>query len=138
MPRKKILVVEDHEPNRALLLQLLADSFNLDEAPDGAEALRRIHAAPPDLILLDLSLPILDGWTLASRLKSSAATAAIPIVAITAHAMAGDRERALSAGCDEYLTKPVAEDTLFDAITRILGQRPTRPASRSNPPTPTS
>jgi CheY-like chemotaxis protein len=120
---KRILVVEDQELNRELLVQLLGESYDVRTACDGQEALDAVDKFNPDLILLDLSLPVLDGWSVARRLKSQPSTRRIPIIALTAHAMAGDRDQALKAGCDEYLTKPFREDQLFDLLQSILESR---------------
>lgn len=120
---KRVLVVEDQELNRELLIQLLAGSYEVETASDGREALSRVESFSPDLVLLDLSLPVLDGWAVARQLKSRPDTRMIPIVALTAHAMAGDRVQALEAGCDEYLTKPFREDDLFNLLDAILAPR---------------
>lgn len=117
---KRILVVEDQELNRELLIQLLAGFYEVETACDGQEALDRVDSFGPDLVLLDLSLPVLDGWTVARQMKSRPATRSIPIVALTAHAMSGDRHQALEAGCDEYLTKPFREEDLFGILNAIL------------------
>ena len=119
---KRILIVEDNEANRELLIQLLDEEFALETAVNGQEALDKAAASLPDLILLDLSLPIVNGWAVARRLKSSDSTRAIPVVALTAHAMAGDREKALQSGCDEYIAKPFEEEHLFSVIRTLLGE----------------
>src|SRR4028119_1043953 len=104
----KILVVEDNEANSDMLTRRLQHAgYELVLAWDGAESLQQASDEAPDLILMDLSLPVLDGWTAASHLKADAQTSSIPIIALTAHAMAGDRERALAVGCDDYDTKPI-------------------------------
>lgn len=92
-------------------------------AADGMQAILMAESELPDLILLDMSLPVIDGWEAARRLKASPATARVPIVALTAHAMAGDREKALAAGCDDYDTKPVDFPQLTAKIDAILGKR---------------
>ena len=103
----RILLVEDNEMNRDMLRRRLERiGYEVDEVGDGAEALVRAAAAPA-LILMDLSLPGMDGWEATRRLKADPATASIPVIALTAHVMAGDRERAIAAGCDEFETKPV-------------------------------
>ena len=117
---KRILIVEDVEVNRDLLVQLLEDEYTLFLAVDGAEGLAAAARDRPDLILMDLSLPILDGWEAIRRLKSDAALASIPVVALTAHAMSGDEEKARAAGCDDFLTKPIDEDLLFATLRRWL------------------
>ena len=119
---KKILIVEDVEFNRDLIVQLLEDSYDVLSAADGAEGLQLAAREHPDLILMDLSLPVIDGWEVTRRLKANAALHDIPIIALSAHAMMGDREKALQSGCDEYLSKPLDEDLLFAKLARFLGQ----------------
>jgi CheY-like chemotaxis protein len=112
----KILLVEDNEMNRDMLSRRLQRrGHEVALAVDGAEGVSMAHAQKPDLILLDMSLPVLDGWEAARQLKSADDTRAIPIIALTAHAMAGDREKALDAGCDDYDTKPIE-------LLRLLGK----------------
>jgi two-component system, cell cycle response regulator DivK len=120
---KKILIVEDVEFNRDLIVQLLEDTYNVLTAADGAEGLQLAAREHPDLILMDLSLPVIDGWEATRRLKANAALHDIPIIALSAHAMMGDREKALQSGCDEYLSKPLDEDLLFAKLARFLGQK---------------
>jgi CheY-like chemotaxis protein len=110
---KRILVVEDVELNRDLLFQLLEENYELVFAIDGAAGIAQAALARPDLILMDLSLPVVDGWEATRRIKADPATARIPIIALTAHAMTGDAEKAKTAGCDDFLTKPIDEDLLF-------------------------
>lgn len=119
----RILIVEDNLSNRELLVQLLEDLYTLDVAGDGQEALECVEKRLPDAILLDLSLPVLDGWAVARRLKADNSTQNIPIIALTAHAMAGDRERALEAGCDDYFPKPIREETLFALLRKHLNSK---------------
>lgn len=119
---KTILIVEDIELNRELLAQLLEDRHRLVFAEDGVAALERAAEARPDLILMDLSLPRMDGWEAIRRLKADPALAHIPVIALTAHAMRGDEERARGCGCDDFLTKPVDETLLFEKVARHLGQ----------------
>lgn len=117
-----ILVVEDNEMNRDMLCRRLAKrGFAVETAGDGEDALALAKECHPDLILLDMSLPVKDGWTTASELKSESATQHIPIIALTAHAMDGDRQRALTAGCDDYDTKPVDFKRLLVKIQTRLG-----------------
>lgn len=117
----RILLVEDNEMNRDMLSRRLRRrKFDVDLAVDGQEALDMTHEAAPDLILLDMSLPVKDGWTVAQELKAEGATKGIPIIALTAHAMVGDRERALAAGCDEYETKPIDFKRLVAKIEAML------------------
>jgi CheY-like chemotaxis protein len=119
----RILIVEDNLSNRELLVQLLEDLYTLDVAGDGQEAIERVEQRHPDAILLDLSLPVLDGWAVARRLKADDSTRTIPIIALTAHAMAGDRERALEAGCDDYSAKPIQEEILFALLQKHLNSK---------------
>ena len=118
---RTVLVVEDVELNRDLLVQLLEDKCRLIFAADGVAALERAAATKPDLILMDLSLPRMDGWEAARRLKADATLARIPIIALSAHAMRSHEERARASGCDEFLTKPIDETRLFETIARHLG-----------------
>lgn len=118
----KILLVEDNELNRDMLSRRLERrGFALVLAGDGAEALERARAERPDLVLMDLSLPVLDGWEATRRLKAAPDTAGIPVIGLTAHAMATDRDKCLEAGCDEYDTKPVELPRLLGKIERLLG-----------------
>jgi CheY-like chemotaxis protein len=117
-----ILIVEDTELNRDLLEQLLEEEHRLVFAADGVAALERAAETKPDLILMDLSLPRLDGWEATRRLKADPGLARTPVVALSAHAMRGDEERARAAGCDDFLTKPIDEDRLFATIARHLGR----------------
>jgi CheY-like chemotaxis protein len=116
----KILIVEDVELNVDLLVQILEDEFALEVANDGAAGVEAARAGRPDLILMDMSLPKLDGWEATRRLKADRATAHIPVIALTAHAMQGDRERALACGCADYVSKPIDEDILFATIRRLV------------------
>jgi len=116
----RILLVEDNEMNRDMLRRRLERiGYEVDEVGDGAEALVRAAAAPA-LILMDMSLPGMDGWEATRRLKSDPATASIPVIALTAHVMAGDRERAIAVGCDEFETKPVEFARLRAKIDKLL------------------
>lgn len=118
---KRILLVEDNAMNRDLTRrQLERSGYTVLTAPDGAAALSVVWIERPDLILMDLSMPILDGWTVTRQLKASPETRHIPVIALTAHAMAGDREKALAAGCDEYETKPVRIERLLPKIAALL------------------
>jgi CheY-like chemotaxis protein len=117
----KILLVEDNETNRDMLSRRLTrKGYQVIIAVDGAQGLSLAQQQAPDLILMDMSLPVLDGWEASRQLKTSAVTCAIPIIALTAHAMAGDREKALEAGCDEYETKPVEFQRLLNKIEALL------------------
>ena len=118
---KRILVVEDQELNLDLLVQLLEDCYEVVTAADGASGIEMAHRLRPDAILMDLSLPVLDGWEAIRQLKASAELKHIPIIALTAHAMTGDEQRAQDCGCDDYLTKPIDESLLYAALERHLG-----------------
>jgi CheY-like chemotaxis protein len=123
----KILLVEDNEMNRDMLSRRLQrKGFEVITAVDGAQGLEQARSAVPDLVLMDMSLPAVDGWEVTRRLKADPATQAIPIIALTAHAMAGDREKALEAGCDDYDTKPVELPRLLAKIEALLGRQPER------------
>ncbi len=117
---KRILIVEDVEDNRDLLVQFFEGQYEIFEAADGQEGIALAEKLRPDLILMDLSLPIIDGWEVASALKADARTRSIPIVAVTAHAMVGDEQRALAAGCDDYLSKPVDFAELERLVKKYL------------------
>ena len=118
---KTILIVEDVEFNLDLLVQLLEDDYAILTAADGAAGIELAERAHPDLILMDLSLPVIDGWEATRRLKAHATLHHIPIIALTAHAMSGDEEKARAAGCDDYLSKPIDEDLLFAKLRTFLG-----------------
>lgn len=118
---KRILIVEDIDFNRDLLIQLLEDTYEVLIAPDGATGITAAERERPDLILLDLSLPGIDGWETAHRLKSDAQLQDIPIIAVSSHAMRGDEEKARQAGCDDYLSKPLDEELLFKKLEHFLG-----------------
>jgi two-component system, cell cycle response regulator DivK len=116
-----LAVVEDNADNRLLLQALLGDRYELVEYENGADALAGIGAAPPDLVLLDISLPGMDGTEILQRIRADVALRALPVIALTAHAMAGDKEKFLAAGFDDYVTKPIVdENKLFAAIDRLL------------------
>jgi CheY-like chemotaxis protein len=122
MPR--ILLVEDNEMNRDMLSRRLQKrGFEVVMAEDGAQALTLASSASPDLVLMDVGLPDIDGWTVTRRLKEDASTAGIPIIALTAHALAADRERAFQAGCDDYETKPVELPRLIAKIEAHLAKK---------------
>src|SRR4051812_25057021 len=104
----KILLVEDNEENLDMLeYRLRRKGFEVHTARNGQEAIAQAQAHRPDLILMDLSMPVMDGWEATRRLKAATETRTIPVIALTAHAMVGDREKAIAAGCDDYATKPV-------------------------------
>lgn len=118
---KTILIVEDVELNRDLLVQLLEENYRLVLAADGEAALQKAAEARPDLILMDLSLPRMDGWEATRRLKADAEFARIPVIVLSAHAMRGHEERARASGCDDFLTKPIDETLLFRKLEKHLG-----------------
>jgi len=120
----KILVVEDNVFNRDLIQRFLEpEGFDVVVATDGADGLARAVADKPDLVLMDMSLPVVDGWEATRRMKADPATARIPVIALTAHAMLGDREKALDAGCDDYDTKPIDIERLLSKIRALLSAR---------------
>jgi CheY-like chemotaxis protein len=120
---KKILLVEDNEMNRDMLSRRLArKGYEVSIAVDGRQGVEMAETAAPDLILMDMSLPVLDGWEATRQLKNSDATRHIPVIALTAHAMSGDRERALEAGCDDYDTKPIELPRLLEKIESMLNR----------------
>ena len=117
----KVLLVEDNALNRDMLSRRLGRAgFTVITAEDGAAALDEMRANAPDAVLLDMNLPIKDGWTVASEAKQDSALAAIPIIALTAHAMEADRQKALSAGCDDYATKPIDFPALVAKLEALL------------------
>lgn len=119
----KILLVEDNEMNRDMLSRrLVKKGYEVISAITGKEGVRLATSVLPDVILMDMSLPEIDGWEATKQIKSQSATAKIPIIALTAHAMAGDREKAMQAGCDDYDTKPVDLGRLIEKVTRLLNK----------------
>ena len=119
----KILLVEDNEMNRDMLSRrLLRKGYEVVMAVDGEQAVAMAQSEKPDLILMDMSLPIIDGWEATRRVKTAEASSRIPIIALTAHAMSGDRERALGAGCDDYDTKPIEMPRLLEKIDALLAR----------------
>jgi len=118
---KKILIADDNQDSRELVIKILAhEGYLLIEAIDGEDALNKISSEKPDLILMDISMPKIDGYELTRRLKSHQDFREIPIIALTAHAMKGDRGKALAAGCDEYITKPINVRELPKQIKLLL------------------
>lgn len=119
----RLAVVEDNADNRLLLQAILGDQYELVEYENGNDALAGISGSRPDLVLLDISLPGMDGNEILQRIRKDAALRDLPVIALTAHAMAGDRERFLAAGFDDYITKPIVDETLlFGSIARLLGK----------------
>ncbi len=120
----RILLVEDNEMNRDMLSRRLKKrGYEVQIAIDGQEGVDMARSSPPDLILMDMSLPVKDGWTATTELKADPDMRSIPIVALTAHAMAGDRDKALEAGCDAYETKPIELPRLLETIQKLLGEQ---------------
>jgi two-component system, cell cycle response regulator DivK len=118
---KKILIVEDVDFNMELLVQLLEDTYELVLARDGAAGLALAAAEQPDLVLMDMSLPVMDGWEATRRIKADPKMSGIRVIGLSAHAMASAEEQARTAGCDDYLTKPVEDDVLLARIEAVLG-----------------
>ncbi len=120
----KVLLVEDNELNRDMLSRRLnRRGYDVVFAVDGAQGIEMARSEKPDIILMDMSLPVMDGWEATRRVKSDDAMRNVPVIALTAHTMSGDREKALAAGCDDYDTKPVELDRLIGKIERLLGAR---------------
>ena len=117
-----ILIVEDNNMNLDMLSRRLQrKGYEILSARDGKAGVERALSARPDLILMDMSLPVIDGWEATRQIKANPETASIPVVALTAHAMASDRDKALEAGCDEFYTKPIELPGLLEIMTRLLG-----------------
>ena len=117
-----ILLVEDNEMNRDMLMRRLErKDFEVVIAIDGKAGIDMASSSNPDIILMDLSLPVIDGWEATRRIKADPATQSIPVIALTAHAMAGDEQKALEAGCNDYDTKPIELKRLLDKIENLLG-----------------
>ncbi len=126
----KILLVEDNEMNRDMLSRRLErKGFEVILATDGAAGVERVLADTPDLVLMDMSLPVLDGWEATRRLKADPATRHVPVIALTAHAMSSDRARALDAGCDDYDTKPIELPRLLAKMETLLARGPVAEAA---------
>ena len=118
----KVLLVEDNEMNRDMLSRrLIRRGFEVVFAVDGKQGVDLARSEKPDVILMDMSLPIMDGWEATRCVKSDEATRSVPVIGLTARAMSGDREKAIEAGCDDYDTKPVELDRLIGKIERLLG-----------------
>ncbi len=120
MDKKTILVVDDTDWNRDLLVQLLEEDYTVLQAVDGDQGVKMTQEEKPDLILMDLGMPVMDGWEATRRIKANAALKQIPIIAVTSHAMVGDEIEARKAGCDDYLPKPIDEDLLLQKIRKFL------------------
>ncbi len=118
----KVLLVEDNEMNRDMLSRrLIRRGFDVVFAVNGKEGVDLARSEKPDIILMDMSLPVMDGWEATRCVKADDATRSVPVIGLTAHAMSGDREKAIEAGCDDYDTKPVEIDRLIGKIERLLG-----------------
>ncbi|MGV8840646.1 MAG: response regulator [Bauldia sp.] len=118
---RRVLVIEDTEDNRRILRDLLASAgYHTVEAQDGGEGLALARSDPPDLVLLDIQLPVMDGYEVARRMRTEANLAAVPIVAVTSFALAGDEGRARAAGCDAYVSKPFSPRELLALVRRLL------------------
>jgi CheY-like chemotaxis protein len=120
MNKKTILVVDDTDWNRDLLVQLLEEEYTVLQAVDGEQGVKVTQDEKPDLILMDLGMPVMDGWEATRRIKADDALKQIPIIAVTSHAMVGDEIDARKAGCDDYLPKPIDEDLLLQKIKKFL------------------
>lgn len=118
---KRVLVVEDVQLNRDLLVQLLEEEYEVSTAADGAAGIEAARRVRPDLILMDLQLPLVDGWEATRRIKADPELRSIPVIAVSSHAMPGDEQRALDSGCDGYLSKPLDETRLFEMLETLLG-----------------
>ena len=119
----KVLLVEDNEMNRDMLSRRLTRrGFQVVCAMDGQQGVDLTRSEKPDIILMDMSLPVMDGWEATRRVKSDGATRNVPVIGLTSHAMSGDREKAIEAGCDDYDTKPVELDRLIGKIERLVGK----------------
>ncbi|MBE9118861.1 response regulator [Lusitaniella coriacea LEGE 07157] len=119
----KILLVEDNEMNRDMLSRrLMRKGYEVVIAVDGAEGVSMTLSEQPDIVLMDMSLPVIDGWEATRQLKANSDTQSIPVMALTAHAMAGDREKALAAGCDDYDTKPIELPRLLGKLESLLAK----------------
>jgi len=117
----KILVVEDNEINRDMMVRRLERrGYTIVTAVDGQEGIDLTRSEKPDLVLMDMSLPVLDGWEATRQIKNDLSIKQIPVVGLTAHAMVGDRDKALQAGCDDYATKPVEFEKLIELINRLI------------------
>jgi CheY-like chemotaxis protein len=122
----KILLVEDNEMNRDMLSRRLTKrGYQVAIALDGVQGVELARSESPDLVLMDMSLPLKDGWEATAEIKSDPATSSIPVIGLSAHAMSGDRDKAMQAGCDDYDTKPIELDRLLKKIESLLAERAT-------------
>lgn len=121
----RVLLVEDNEMNRDMLSRRLRKKgFDVDMAVDGAEGVEMARRGTYDIVLMDMSLPVIDGWEATRRLREAPETRAVPVIALTAHAMSGDRDRAMEAGCSDYDTKPVEIERLLTKMNALLADAP--------------
>ena len=121
---KRILLVEDNELNLDMLSRRLRKKgFEVEVATDGEQGVQRCGALMPDLVLMDMSLPVIDGWEATRRIKADSRLSRIPVIALTAHAMIGEKEKALAAGCDDFDTKPIEMDRLLGKIDAFLSRQ---------------
>ncbi len=120
---KKILVIEDEAFNMDLLVQLLEDEYEVLTATNGAAGIALAKRERPDLVIMDLKMPVMDGWEATRRFRADDNLEHIPIIALTAHAMVGDAEKARACGCNDYMTKPLDEDLLFEKLGQFLGDK---------------
>jgi CheY-like chemotaxis protein len=135
MPERErtVLIVEDNEDNRIVYSTILRHhGFRVSEALDGEEGIAKARRELPDVILMDISIPLIDGWEVTQTLKREEATSGIPVIALTAHAMPGDRERALKVGCDGYLAKPCEPRAVLAEVNRLLAERAANSGSPSS------
>lgn len=120
----RVLLVEDNEMNRDMLSRRLKKKgYDVEMAVDGAQGVEMARAGNYDIILMDMSLPVIDGWEATRRIRATEGLGSVPVIALTAHAMAGDREKAMEAGCTDYDTKPVEIDRLLGKMTALIGER---------------
>jgi CheY-like chemotaxis protein len=125
----KILLIEDNEMNRDMLSRrLVRRGYEVVLAVDGEQGIEMARSHKPDIILMDLSLPIIDGWEATRRIKTGEDTRHVPVIGLTAHAMVGDREKALEAGCDDYDTKPIELDRLLNKVEALLSRAKPSPS----------
>jgi len=126
-----VLIAEDNPVNRELLREILENrGYSVTEAGDGQDALTLVHEIQPDILLLDIGMPVLDGYAVAKKLRENPKTAALPILAITAYAMQGDREKILQSGFDGYLSKPIDASALAEEMQRVLGKQSSAASNR--------
>jgi CheY-like chemotaxis protein len=118
--QQKILVVDDAEFNRDLIVQLLGDEYEILLAVDGADGVEKAEQERPDLILMDLGMPVMDGWEATRKIKANSELKHIPVIAVTSHAMVGDEIQAREAGCDDYVPKPIDEEELIRKVKKFL------------------